>query len=74
MRGGGPGGPVPYRIYVDSGVVFLCIVALAPACPLIAPAGLVYFLVISPMLRWLLVFVYRPDFDGGGGRWPVRPT
>ena len=36
----GPGGPMPFRIYVDSGVVFLCIVALAPACPLVAPAGM----------------------------------
>jgi hypothetical protein len=36
----GPGGPLPFRIYVDSGVVFLCIVALAPACPMVAPTGL----------------------------------
>jgi hypothetical protein len=67
----GPGGPVPYRIYVDSGVVFLCVVALAPVSPLIAPAALLYFLVFSPMLRWLLIFVYRPDHDGGGQRWPL---
>ena len=36
----GPGGPLPFRIYVDSGAVFLCVVALAPACPLVAPAGM----------------------------------
>jgi hypothetical protein len=34
MRGGGPGPPTPYRIFVDSGVVFMCITALSPACPL----------------------------------------
>ena len=67
----GAGGPVPYRIYVDSGVVFLCLMALAPASPLVAPAALVYFLFFSPLLRWLLVFVYRPDYDGGGQRWPL---
>jgi hypothetical protein len=67
----GPGGPVPYRIYVDSGVVFLCVVALAPVSPLVAVAGLLYFLLFSPMLRWLLIFVYRPEYDGGGQRWPL---
>ncbi len=66
----GPGGPVPYRIYVDCGVIFLCVVGLAPACPLIAPAAMACYLVFIPMLRWLVIFTYRPQFDGGGLRWP----
>lgn len=70
-RGGGPGGPLPFRIYVDSGAVFLCVVALAPACPLVAPAGMLYYLVFSPVIRWLLIFVQRPEYDGGGKRWPI---
>jgi Calcium-dependent channel, 7TM region, putative phosphate len=70
MRGGGPGGPIPFRIYVDSGVVFLCVVALAPASPLVAPAAFFYFLLFAPMIRWLVIFVYRPDHDAGGRRWP----
>jgi hypothetical protein len=45
--------------------------ALALACPLIAPVSLIYFLVFEPMLRWNLVFVYRPNHDGGGKRWPL---
>ena len=70
VRGGGPGGPVPFRIYVDSGVVFLCVAALAPASPLVAPVAFFYFLVFSPILRWLVIFVYRPQSDAGGQRWP----
>jgi Calcium-dependent channel, 7TM region, putative phosphate len=70
MRGGGPGGPVPYRIYIDSGMVFLCLHALAPVAPIIAPACLCYFLFSQPLLRRNLIFVYRPHFDGGGHRWP----
>jgi hypothetical protein len=66
----GPGGPPPYRLYVDSGTVWMCIAALAPSCPVVAPAGMIYFIVVIPMLRWLLVFVYRPKFDGGGDKWP----
>lgn len=68
--GGGPGGPIPYRIYVDSGVVFLCLVALAPASPLVAPTCLIYFMYSTPMLRRNVIFMYRPKFDGGGVRWP----
>lgn len=30
VRGGGPGGPVPYRIYVDSGVVLMWYVTPKP--------------------------------------------
>ena len=68
--GGGPGGPIPYRIYIDSGVVFLCIVSLAPASPLVAPFALLYFLYCSPLWRRNCLFVYRPKFDSGGSRWP----
>jgi hypothetical protein len=70
VRGGGAGGPVPYRIYVDAGVVLLCVVALAPASPMIAPFALIQFLYCEPVLRRNLIYVYRPNFDGGGVRWP----
>lgn len=70
MRGGGPGSPPPYRIYVDSGTVLMCVVAIAPVCPLIAPLAFAYSVMILAMLPWLLCFVYRPFFDGGGHRWP----
>lgn len=33
--GGGPGGPIPYRIYIDGGVVLVCVIALAPQSPLV---------------------------------------
>jgi len=68
--GGGPGGPIPYRIYIDSGVVFLCAVALSPVAPLVAPATLSYFLYCTPLWRRNLIFMYRPKFDTGGLRWP----
>ena len=70
VQGGGSGGPIPYRIYVDSGVVLLCLLALAPASPLIAIAAFVYFLFSVPMLRWVLIFLYKPKFDIGGARFP----
>jgi hypothetical protein len=70
VRGGGPGGPLPFRIYVDSGVVLLCLHALAPASPLVAPFSFLYFLISTPMLRRNVIFMYRPRFDGGGIRWP----
>lgn len=69
-QGGGPGGPVPYRIYVDSGVVFMCISALAPVTPLVAPVALLYFLFCAPLWRRNCIFMYRPKFDTGGLRWP----
>jgi hypothetical protein len=56
---------------VDSGTVFMCIVAMAPVCPVIAPAATIYYMVIIIMLRWLLVFVYRPWYDTGGNKWPT---
>ena len=67
---GGPGGPTPYRIIVDSGVVLLCTIALAPSSPLVALAALVYFIVCEPLMRRNLILVYRPQFDAGGARWP----
>ena len=67
--GGGPGGPAPYRIFVDSGVVLMCVVALGPASPLVAPAAMTYFLVCEPLLRRNVIFVYRPRYDDGGLRW-----
>ena len=66
----GLGCEVPYRIYVDSGYTFACITALAPLCPLLGLVCLLYMIIVVPMLRWLLVFVYRPAFDGGGDKWP----
>jgi len=71
LKGGGPGTQVPYRIYVNLGYVFACLVALAPICPLIGIYGMFYFIMFSPMLRWLLVFVYRPRWDGGGDKFPT---
>jgi hypothetical protein len=70
QRGGGPGGPVPYRTYIDSGVVFLCSVALGPAAPLLTAFALLYFLFCWPLMRRNLIFVYRPSYDAGGGHWP----
>lgn len=70
VRGGGPGGPLPYRIYVDSGYVLLCVFALAPAAPLVAPFAFLYFLFSTPMLRRGVIFMYRPKFDAGGVRFP----
>lgn len=70
VMGGGPGCTMPYRIYVDSGVVFMCLLALGPAVPLVAPAACAYFLVCQPLLRRNLIYVYRPKYDGGGLRWP----
>lgn len=68
FKGAGP--PIPYRIYVDSGVVLLCLFALAPSSPLIAPAAFIYFLVCLPLLRWTMIFLYKPKIDVGGGRFP----
>lgn len=70
VRGGGPGGPIPYRIYVDSGVVLMSTFGLAPASPLVAPVAFLYFVFCQPLFRRNLIFIYRPNFDGGGLRWP----
>lgn len=68
--GGGPGGVVPYRIYVNLGIIFLCVVSLAPLNPIIAPFSMLCLMFMVPMLKWSLIFVYRPIFDAGGMRWP----
>ena len=70
VRGGGPGGPIPYRIYIDGGTVFICALAIAPQAPLIAPLCFIYFIFSQPMLRRNVIYMYRPKFDGGGHRWP----
>ena len=59
-----------YRVDIDSGYVFVCLVSLAPLTPLIGIFGMLYFVLVSPMIRWMLVFSYRPRFDGGGDKWP----
>lgn len=66
-----PGGPPPYRIYIDSGVVFMCLTSLAPIVPIVAPAACLYYAMFIPILRWLHIFVYRPFYDGGGNRLPI---
>lgn len=48
----------------------LCVFALAPASPLISAAAFLYFLFAVPMLRWTLIFLYKPKFDIGGQRFP----
>ena len=68
--GGGAGGPIPYRIYIDSGVVFMCVIGLSPVSPLLAPASLCYFLFCAPLWRRNCIYMYRPNFDTGGIRWP----
>ena len=70
VMGGGPGGAIPYRIYIDGGVVFLCVVALAPQSPLVAAAALLYYFFCSPLWRRNCIFMYRPRFDSGGEKWP----
>jgi hypothetical protein len=70
VRGGGPGGTTPYRLYIDGGLVFLCAAALAPASPLVAPCALLYFVFCGPLIKRNLIFMYRPNFDAGGARWP----
>ena len=66
----GPGAELPFRIYVDSGWILSAMTTLAPVCPLIGPFALFYFVALAPMLRFLVVFAYRPKFDSGGDKWP----
>ena len=70
FRGGGAGSRLPYRIYVESGTVLMFALALAPAAPIVAPFVVLYFLVCSPMLRYVVIFTYKPLYDAGGARWP----
>jgi len=64
------GSIVPYRVYGDSGIVFVCTVALSFVSPLVAPFALMYFLVSIPLMRRNTIYYYRPKYDGGGFRWP----
>lgn len=50
--------------------MFLCVVALAPQSPLVAPVALLYYLVCVPLWRRNCIFMYRPKFDSGGEHWP----
>lgn len=50
--------------------MFLCVVALAPQSPLVAPVALLYYLFCVPLWRRNCIFMYRPKFDSGGERWP----
>merc|ERR1712151_487659 len=70
MMGGGSGGDLPYRAYIDAGTTFLCVVTLSFAAPLVAPFALMFFLVSEPVWRQTLLYVYQPTYDGGGFRWP----
>jgi len=74
FKEGGPGPETPYRLYVDGGYTFAHMTALAPLCPILGTSCLLYFIIMVPMLRWLLVFVWRPRFDGGGIMWPRLHT
>jgi hypothetical protein len=68
VRGGGAGNRVPYRWYVESGMVLMFVLALAPAAPVLAPFAVMYFIVCNPILRHILIFTYKPQFDAGGIR------
>jgi hypothetical protein len=70
LRGGGAGNRLPYRWHVESGVVLMCVLALAPAAPIIAPFSVMYFIICNPVLRYIMIFTYRPYYDAGGIRWP----
>lgn len=70
VRGGGAGNRVPYRWYVESGMVLMFVLALAPAAPIVAPFAVLYFLVCNPIIRYVLIFTYKPSFDAGGRRFP----
>lgn len=71
LRGGGSGNRLPYRIYVENATVLLCTLALSPAAPLLSPFAVLYFLVGTPLLRYVCIFTYKPPFDSGGSRWPL---
>ena len=59
MMGGGAGGDLPYRAYIDAGTTFLCTVALSFASPLVAPVTLAFFLMSEPIWRQLLLYTVR---------------
>lgn len=51
-------------------MVLMFALALAPAAPILSPFAVLYFIVSNPILRHVLIFTYKPQFDGGGIRWP----
>lgn len=73
-QGGGMGGPLPFRLYVDSSVVLLCALTFTIISPLVLPCTFIYFLLTTPLWRRQLILVYRPMFDAGGMRWPFLFT
>jgi len=48
----------------------MCSLVLAPVAPIIAPFAVIYFLIVAPLLRYAVIFTYKPLFDSGGARWP----
>jgi TM2 domain-containing membrane protein YozV len=56
--------------------LFVCVLCVYLPCKAngfhvaVAPAAMLYYLIVQPILRWLLIFVYRPKYDGGGDKWP----
>lgn len=48
----------------------MCSLALAPAAPILAPFAVLYFVVCAPLLRYVVIFTYKPEYDSGGARWP----
>jgi hypothetical protein len=69
-RGGGAGNRVPYRIFIEGGGVLLFVLALAPAAPIVAPMAVLYFIICNPILRYTLLFAYKPVYDAGAIRFP----
>lgn len=51
-------------------MVIMFVLALAPAAPILSPFAVIYFIICNPILRHVLIFTYKPQFDGGGIRWP----
>jgi len=70
VKGGGVGNRIPYRWYVESGFILMCVLALAPTAPLLSTFAVMYFVICNPILRHVLIFTYKPQFDAGGIRWP----
>ena len=57
LSGGGAGGDLPYRAYIDAGTTLLCVVTLSFAAPLVAPFAVMFFLVSEPVWRQTLLYV-----------------
>ena len=68
VQGGGHGGPLPYRDYVDSSVVLLCSLTFCVISPLVTVAAALYFLVSIPLFRRQALFANRPRFIDGASR------